>query len=92
LGISVHGHGNRSCAWSWHGIIDDPRACNFDTNTLVCADKVASNFAPVTPKHGPHVSTSFLGNYLFSPDYPQEQCYADGANLVCLKDDGHSAH
>jgi feruloyl esterase len=47
---------------------------------------VASNFAPVTPKHGPHVSTSFLGNYLFSPGYPQEQCSASGTTLVCLPD------
>jgi feruloyl esterase len=44
---------------------------------------VAGNFGPVTPKHEPHVSTSFLGNYLFSPDYPQEQCYANGTQLVC---------
>jgi hypothetical protein len=48
--------------------------------------KVASNFAPFTPKHEPHVSTSFLGNYLFSPDYPQEQCHASGTTLVCSGD------
>ena len=54
--------------------------------------KVAGNFAPVTPRHGPHLSTSFVGNYLFSPGYPQEQCHADGTNLVCLKDHDHSSH
>jgi feruloyl esterase len=54
--------------------------------------KVASNFGPFTPKHGPHVSTSFVGNYLFSPGYPQEQCHADGTNLACLQDRGHSEH
>lgn len=45
--------------------------------------KVATNFMPVTPTHKPDVSTSFVGNYLFSPGYPQEQCYANGAQLVC---------
>lgn len=46
---------------------------------------VAANFRPFTPQHEPHVSLGFVGNYLFAPSYPQEECHAQGTNLVCVK-------
>jgi feruloyl esterase len=50
--------------------------------------KVAANFVAYTPKKEPPVS-EFVGNYLFSPDYPQARCHADGTTLVCTNDKRH---
>jgi Tannase and feruloyl esterase len=44
---------------------------------------VAANFIPYAPRHEPHVGLGFVGNYLFSPGYPQEDCRANGTTLVC---------
>lgn len=50
--------------------------------------KVAANFVAYTPKE-PQVSYSFVGDYLFSPDYPQAKCHAEGTKLVCSNDRRH---
>ena len=50
--------------------------------------KVAANFVAYTPKKEPPVS-EFVGNYLFSPDYPQAKCHAEGTTLVCSNDKRH---
>lgn len=48
---------------------------------------VAANFGAFLPKHEPQVSSSFVGNYLFAPGYPQQKCHAEGTKLVCANND-----
>ena len=52
----------------------------------ICGHAVA-----YTPKKEPPVS-EFIGNYLFSPDYPQARCHAEGTKLVCSNDRRHDGH
>lgn len=43
----------------------------------------AANFRPYTPRKRPDVDTRFVGDYLYSPRFPQARCTAVGTQIQC---------
>lgn len=43
----------------------------------------AANFVPYMPKHKPDIRTDNVGDYLYSPGFPQADCTAVGTEIAC---------
>ena len=44
---------------------------------------VAANFSAFTPTVASDIDVNNLGNYLYTPFFPQSQCTASGTSIVC---------